>query len=111
MSFLGGCMIIPSLWVMMIVWCGWRQRMITFQLSLFTPRQVGERSLSLMVQFGTPAARASFFFAWKASWAKILTQDRLKKRGWRMPNRCCLSKAKEEMGYLILLHCLKACML
>ena len=49
MSFLGGCMIIPSLWVMMIVWCGSRQRMITFQLSLFTPRQVGERSLSLMV--------------------------------------------------------------
>ena len=54
--------------------------------------------------------RASFF-AWKASWAKFLTQDRLKKRGWRMPNRCCLSKAKEEMGDLILLHCLKACML
>ena len=30
------------------------------------------------------------FFAWEATWGKILTLDRLKKRGWQLSNRCFL---------------------
>ena len=30
------------------------------------------------------------FFAWEASWGKILTLDRLQKRGWALANRCFL---------------------
>ncbi|RVW97644.1 hypothetical protein CK203_028014 [Vitis vinifera] len=28
------------------------------------------------------------FFAWEAAWGKIMTLDRLQKRGWQLPNRC-----------------------
>ena len=34
-------------------------------------------------------------FAWEATWAKILTLDQLKKRGWRIPNSCYLCKEEE----------------
>ncbi|KAJ9691389.1 hypothetical protein PVL29_013542 [Vitis rotundifolia] len=36
------------------------------------------------------------FFAWEATWGKILTLDRLQKRGWQLPNRCFLSGCEEE---------------
>ena len=48
MPFLGGCIITPSLWVPMMLWFGWRQKMVIFQSSP-TPWQVGEWSLSLIV--------------------------------------------------------------
>ena len=80
MSFLGGCMIIPSLWVLMILWHGWRRRMVTFQLSLFiAPWQVGERSFPHGVVWNSWALVRASFFAWEATQAK--TQDQLKKRG------------------------------
>ncbi|RVW61480.1 hypothetical protein CK203_031994 [Vitis vinifera] len=28
------------------------------------------------------------FFAWEATWGKVLTLDRLQRRGWHLPNRC-----------------------
>ncbi|RVW67633.1 hypothetical protein CK203_063058 [Vitis vinifera] len=36
-----------------------------------------------------------------------LTQDQFKRRGWRMPNRCYMCKAKAETGDHLLLHCSK----
>ena len=48
------------------------------------------------------------FFTWEATWAKIFTLDQLKKRGWRIPNRCYLCKEEEETSDHILIHCLKA---
>ena len=30
------------------------------------------------------------FFAWEATWGKVLTLDRLQRRGWHLPNRCFL---------------------
>ncbi|RVX04923.1 hypothetical protein CK203_019296 [Vitis vinifera] len=30
------------------------------------------------------------FFAWEATWEKILTLDRLQNQGWQLPNRCYL---------------------
>ena len=48
------------------------------------------------------------FFAWEATWAKILTLDQLRRKGWRIPNRSYMYKEEEEMGDYIL-HCTKAC--
>ena len=47
------------------------------------------------------------FFAWEATWAKILTLDQLKKRGWRIPNRCYWCKEEKETSDHILIHCSK----
>ena len=48
------------------------------------------------------------FFAWEASWRKVLTQDQLKRRGWILANRCSLCCAEEETINHILVHCSKA---
>ncbi|RVW22247.1 LINE-1 reverse transcriptase-like [Vitis vinifera] len=45
------------------------------------------------------------FFAWEAAWGKILTLDKLQKRGWQLPNRCNLCGCEEENANHILLHC------
>ena len=47
-----------------------------------------------------------FFFAWEATWGKILTLDRLQKQGWHLPNRCFLCGCEEENVNHILLHCI-----
>ncbi|RVW49973.1 hypothetical protein CK203_091800 [Vitis vinifera] len=36
------------------------------------------------------------FFAWEATWGRVLTLDRLQKRGWQLPNRCYLCGIDEE---------------
>ncbi|KAJ9673913.1 hypothetical protein PVL29_023454 [Vitis rotundifolia] len=46
------------------------------------------------------------FFAWEASWGKILTLDRLQKRGWQLPNRYFLCGCEEENVNHILIHCI-----
>ena len=51
------------------------------------------------------------FFAWEASWNRILTIDQLKRRGWNMPNRCYLCKVEEETSNHLILFCKKATML
>ncbi|RVW63507.1 hypothetical protein CK203_054157 [Vitis vinifera] len=45
------------------------------------------------------------FFAWEATWGKILTLDRLQRRGWQLPNCCFLCGCEEENVNHILLHC------
>ena len=44
------------------------------------------------------------FFAWEATWGKILTLDELQRRGWHLPNRCFLYGRDEESAHHILLH-------
>ena len=45
------------------------------------------------------------FFAWEASWGRVLTLDRMQKRGWALANRCFLcQKCGESIDHL-LLHC------
>ena len=41
--------------------------------------------------------------------AKTLTLDQLRKRGWRISNKC-LCKVKEEMGDHVSFFCLEVCM-
>ena len=45
------------------------------------------------------------FFAWEASWGKILTLDKLQRRRWQLPNWCFLCGCEEENAHHILLHC------
>ncbi|KAJ9705958.1 hypothetical protein PVL29_003867 [Vitis rotundifolia] len=45
------------------------------------------------------------FFAWEASWGKILTLDRLQKRGWQLANCCFLCGCIEENVNHILIYC------
>lgn len=45
------------------------------------------------------------FFAWEASWGKVLTPDKLQRRGWHLPNRCYLCGSAEETIHHLLLHC------
>ena len=48
------------------------------------------------------------FFAWEASWGKVLTLDRLKQRGRSLANRCFLCGEGEETVNHLLIHCSKA---
>ena len=45
------------------------------------------------------------FFAWEAAWRKVLTLDRLQRRGWQFPNCCFLCGCEEETINHILIHC------
>ena len=45
------------------------------------------------------------FFAWEASWGKVLTLEQLKKRGRALANRCFLCGEREETIDHLLLHC------
>ena len=51
------------------------------------------------------------FFAWEASWGKVMTLDQLKKRGRPLANRCYLSEEERETLNHLLIHCPKAKML
>ncbi|RVW61029.1 hypothetical protein CK203_045822 [Vitis vinifera] len=48
------------------------------------------------------------FFAWEASWRKVLTLDQLKRRRWNLANRCFLCCAEKKTINHILIHCSKA---
>ncbi|KAL6327673.1 hypothetical protein AAG906_022613 [Vitis piasezkii] len=48
------------------------------------------------------------FFAWEASWGKVLTLDQLKKRGRILANRCFLCYEEEESIDHIRIHCTRA---
>ena len=45
------------------------------------------------------------FFVWEASWGRVLTLDRLQKRGWALTNRCFLCQTCGESIDHLLLHC------
>ena len=51
-----------------------------------------------------PNEFAFFFFFF--TWGKILTLDRLQKRGWQLPNCCFLCGCEEETVNHIFLHCI-----
>ena len=51
------------------------------------------------------------FFAWEASWGKVLTLDQLKRRGFTLVNRCFLCEEEEETIDHLLIHCSIAKML
>ena len=50
-------------------------------------------------------------FAWEATWGKVLTLDKLKRRGMTLVNRCFMCKEDQENIDHLLLHCKSAKML
>ena len=51
------------------------------------------------------------FFAWEASWGKVITLDQLKCCGRALVNICCLCEVDEETIDHLLIHCKIARML
>ena len=51
------------------------------------------------------------FFAWEASWGKVLTLDQLKRREIPLVNRCFLCQEEEKTIDHLLIHCSRAKML
>ena len=51
------------------------------------------------------------FFSWEMSWGKVLTPDKLKRRGVILANRCFLCEEEEETIDHLLIHCPRAKML
>ena len=51
------------------------------------------------------------FFAWEASWGKVLTLDQLKRRGIPLLNMCFLCEENEETIDHLLIHCSRVKML
>ena len=47
------------------------------------------------------------FFAWEASWGKILTLEQLQRKGYSLANRCFLCLSELETVDYLLLHCVK----
>ena len=47
------------------------------------------------------------FFAWEASWGRILTLDQIKRRSITLANRCFLCEEEEETVEHLLLNCTK----
>ena len=47
------------------------------------------------------------FFAWEASWGKVLTLENLQRRGFSLANRCFLCLSEAETVDHLLLHCVK----
>ena len=80
---------------------------IKFLYSVLDSRSVVQFPKSIIWSPCVPT-KVGFFFAWEASWGKVLTLDQLKKRGWTLANRCFLCYAEEESIDHILIHCIKA---
>ena len=47
------------------------------------------------------------FFAWEASWGKVLTLEQLQRRGYSLANKCFLCLSEVETVDHLLLHCVK----
>ena len=55
--------------------------------------------------WGAHASRRVFFFAWFATWGKILTADNLMRRGYQLAGWCCMCRCDGETISHLLLHC------
>jgi hypothetical protein len=55
--------------------------------------------------WGVHAPRRVAFFAWTASWGRILTADNLMRRGYQLAGWCCMCRRDGETISHLLLHC------
>ena len=94
-------------------WAGKKVGMTFFLLNpSIAPSQGPLVILFLGAVFGGIGLRWGWvFFAWEASWNRILIINLLKRRGWNMPSRCYLCKEKEETNDHLILFCKKATIL
>ena len=92
------------------LWAGEKVGIAVFLLVLSTVLIQGPLVIiSLGALFGGLGLQWEWvFFAWEASWNRVLTTDQLKRRGWNLPNRCFLCKEEEETNDHPFLFCSKA---
>jgi hypothetical protein len=55
--------------------------------------------------WGVHAPRRVAFFAWSASWGRILTTDILMRRGYQLAGWCCMCRRDGETINHLLIHC------
>jgi hypothetical protein len=55
--------------------------------------------------WGVHAPTRVSFFAWSASWGRILTTDNLMRRGYQLAGWCCMCRRDGETISYLLLHC------
>ena len=55
--------------------------------------------------WGVHAPRRVAFFAWSASWVRILTIDNLMRRGYQLAGWCCMCRQDGETINHLLIHC------
>ena len=68
------------------------------------------RKLISLIPFRVPSVPSKVaFFTWEAAWGKVLTLDKLQRRGWHLPNICFLCGCVEETIHHILFHFLAVC--
>ena len=53
------------------------------------------------------SAKNHLFFTWEATWGRILTFDKLQRRGISLVNRCFLCQEADKLVDHLLLHCSK----
>ena len=94
-----------------MVWMGTKNGIFYVQSYYFSLASRCSESFLHSTVWNSWAPIRAGFFAWEATWVRILTQDQLSRRGWRLPNRCYMCKVAKEMGDHVLLHCLKASLL
>ena len=94
-----------------MAWMGTKNEFFSVKIFYFSLASRSLESFPHSTVWNSWAPARASFFVWEADWARILTQDQLRRRGWRLPNRCYMCKVAEETGYHILLHCPKASLL
>ena len=95
--------------VQRIRWFGSTKNVANSLLSLFTPFCIENLEVFPTSLVWNPQVPMRVcFLAWKATWGRILTLEQLKRRGWKSPNKCFMSKGDEETVDHILLHYSKA---
>ena len=94
-----------------MAWMGTKNEFFSVKIFYFSLASRSLESFPHSTVWNSWAPARASFFVWEADWARILTQDQLRRRGWRLPNRCYMCKVVEETGYHILLHCPKASLL
>ena len=55
--------------------------------------------------WGVHALKRVSFFAWSASWGKIITADNLMRRGYQLAGWCCMCRRDGETINNLLIHC------
>ena len=92
----------------MIICHGLKQRVESYQSSLYFALETGCPSLFLSSCIWNVNVQPKISsFAWEATWGKALTLDMVQKRGRALANRCFMCLEKEEIIDHLLLHCSK----
>lgn len=94
-----------GVWMRKTRWIRWMYRKVNFRSSVYTMSLQGKSGkVPNEGYWNVMASTKVRFFEWEAYWEKVLTLDRLQRRGWSLLNWCFIRKEDEELVDHILLH-------